>query len=233
MAISTAALPSLATLAAKGHKEELAKTYAHGMRLALFVALPASVALAFLGEPLVAMLFQRGHFDAGASIETARSLFWQGGAIWTVAAVRQLVPVFYALGDTRTPVIVSAIDLISFIVIAFALKGPMGHAGISAAVAGSSFVQMVLLFYGLKRRLGTVCGREIAVSALRTLLASVVAGASAWALARLLVSPVSRGVVASVVFTGVFLVAAWGARSEELEGLIAGAQRRLGRISIA
>src|SRR5690606_17710791 len=53
MAISTAALPSLATFAAKGDRVELAKTWAHGMRLSLFVAIPASVMLVVLGEPLV------------------------------------------------------------------------------------------------------------------------------------------------------------------------------------
>ncbi len=228
MAISTAALPSLATLAAKGDKVELAKTYAHGMRLGLFVAIPASVALAALGEPIVAMLFQRGQFDAHASMETARSLVWQGGAIWTVAAVRQLVPVFYALGDTRTPVIVSALDLLVFIALAFLLKGPMGHAGISAAVAGSSFVQMALLFVGLRSKLGTICAREIGGSVAKTLLASFIAGACAWALARLLGSPLARGLVAGGVFSAVFFVAAWGARSEELEHIVAAVRRRLG-----
>ncbi len=229
MAISTAALPSLATLAAKGDREELAKTYAHGMKLGLFVAIPASVALATLGEPLVAMLFQRGQFDAQASMETARSLVWQGGAIWTLAAVRQLVPVFHALGDTRTPVIVSAIDLLVLIALAVVLKGPMGHAGISAAVAGSSFVQMVLLFVGLKMRLGTIRARELVSSVMRTVLASAIAGACAWALARLLDAPLARGLVAGGVFSAVFFVAAWGARSEELDHILGGVRRRLGR----
>ena len=233
MAISTASLPSLATLATKGHTEELAKTYAHGMRLALFVAVPASVALALLGEPVVAMLFQRGQFDAKASLETARSLAWQGGAIWTVAAVRQLVPVFHALGDTRTPVIVSAIDLVAFVGLALALKGPMGHAGISAAVAGSSLVQMVLLFAFMKRRLGTICAADLARSAGRTLLASSIAGACAWSMVKLLHSPMSRGIAASFVFTLVFFVAAWGARSAELGSVLAGVRRRLGRTRMA
>ena len=103
MALSTAALPSLSTLAARGDRAELARTWAHGMCLALFVALPASAALLALGEPIVVALFQRGAFDATAAHETARALVWQGGAIWTVAAVRQIVPAFYALGDTRTP----------------------------------------------------------------------------------------------------------------------------------
>ena len=184
MALSTAALPSLALLAAKGETEEIAKTYAHGMRLAMFVAIPASVMFVVLGEPIVVALFQRGAFDAAAARETARALAWQGGAIWTVSAVRQVLPVFYALGDTRTPVIVSALDLLAFIGLALALRGPMGHVGISVAIAGSSTVQMALLLGGLKRRIGTIRAGEVAASMARTLAASAVAAGCGWAVAR-------------------------------------------------
>ena len=75
MALSTAALPSLSTLAARGDRTELAKTWAHGMCLALFVAIPASAALLALGEPIVVALFQRGAFDAvGRARDGAGSL---------------------------------------------------------------------------------------------------------------------------------------------------------------
>jgi putative peptidoglycan lipid II flippase len=233
MALSTAALPSLATLAAKGERKELALTYAHGMSLAMFVAIPASVALVCVGHPLVVLMFERGQFNALASSETARALAWQGGAIWTVAAVRQTVPVFYALGDTRTPVIVSALDLCAFIALAVMLKGPLGHVGISIAVAGSSAVQMLLLLGALRRKLGTVGMSSILSSSLRTLLASLLAGASAWGAATLLASSMGErgalpGLCAAVVFATVFLVAAWGARSPELDGLLAGVKRKVG-----
>ncbi len=167
MALSTAALPSLSTLAARGERDELAKTWAHGMGLAMFVAIPASAALVAIGEPIVAVLFQRGNFDAVSTHETARALLWQGGAIWTVAAVRQIVPAFYALGDTRTPVVVSAIDLCAFIALAVMLKGPMGHVGVSVAVAGSSAVQMLLLLVGLRWAHGHASGAALSRGRLR------------------------------------------------------------------
>src|SRR5262249_49799411 len=142
-----------------------------------------------LGEPLVVLLFERGHFDAMSSHQTARALVWQGGAIFAVAATRQLVPAFHALGDTRTPVVVSAIDLAFFIVLAVMLKGPFVHGGISVAVAGSSAVQMLLLFLALKRRIGSLRGAEIAASAARVVGASVIAAVASGALARLLTPP--------------------------------------------
>jgi putative peptidoglycan lipid II flippase len=235
MALSTAALPALSTLAAKGAKGELAKTWAHGMALAMFVAIPASAALVALGEPIVVALFQRGAFDAQAAHETARALFWQGGAIWTVAAVRQTVPALYALGDTRTPVIVSAIDLCAFIALAVGLRGPMGHVGISVAVAGSSAVQMVLLLVGLHRRLGTLEGATLARSAARTACGSALAALAGWGAATLLASGSAAGALARLVpgvagmtvFTAVFLLAEWGMRAPELEEIVGAFRRRL------
>ena len=235
MALSTAALPSLSTLAAKGARGELAKTWAHGMGLAMFVAIPASAALVALGEPIVVALFQRGAFDANAAHETARALLWQGGAIWTVAAVRQTVPALYALGDTRTPVIVSALDLTAFIALAVGLRGPMGHVGISVAVAGSSAVQMVLLLVGLRRRLGAIEGGPLARSAARTLCASILAAVAGWGAARLLTPEgearalmrIVPGVAGMIAFGVVFVLAAWGMRAPELEDIVGAFRRRL------
>ena len=238
MAISTAALPSLSTLAAKGDTRELVRTFEHGLSLALFVAIPASVALVLIGEPIVVLLFQRGEFGAIAAQETARALLWQGGAIWTVAAVRQVVPVFYALGDTRTPVVVSALDLLAFIALAVTLRGPMGHVGISIAVAGSSFVQMALLFIAMRRKLGFAFGADVLASASRTLLASVIGGVGAWGLARAVtrtdagqggLSRALPGALSVALFGVLFVLVAWGARSAELESLVQSVKRRLAR----
>jgi putative peptidoglycan lipid II flippase len=234
MAISTASLPSLSTLAAKGDMEELARTYAHGMRLSMFVAIPASVALVVLGEPLIVLLFQRGEFDALAAHETARALAWQGGALFTIAAVRQLVPTLYALGDTRTPVIVSFIDSVAFVALAVGLRKPFGHVGVSMAVGGSTVVQMVLLLLVLRRKMGTIRGREIGAAAATVLAASlfaaVGAGLTAHLTAGLSSSAMGRalpGLAGGGVFAALFLVASRVLRCRELDELLAPIRRRL------
>jgi putative peptidoglycan lipid II flippase len=233
MALSTAALPSLSMLAAKGARDELVKTWAHGMGLAMFVALPASAALVALGEPLVVTLFQRGAFDALSARETARALVWQGGAVWTVAGVRQIVPALYAMGDTRTPVIVSILDLAVFIVLAYALRGPMGHVGVSVAVAGSSLAQMVLLLVALKARLGSLGGATLVGSLARSAGASLLASVAGWAVARAAsagghpaaVARAVPGLAGAVAFVIVYVGVARAMRSPEL-GEIGGALRR-------
>ena len=237
LALSTAALPSLSALAAAGDRSEFAKTWAHGLGLSLFVAIPASALFVAVGEPIVVTLFQRGELDALAAHETARALAWQGASVWTVAVVRQTVSALYALGDTRTPVAVSALDLLAFIGLAVALIGRLGHVGVSVAVAGSSTVQMVLLLAGLKRRLGAVEARPLARAAARTAASSALAGLAGWGAARWTTSGAAAtaaarampGIVGTLAFGIVFLAGAWAMRSPELEEILGAARRRLGR----
>jgi putative peptidoglycan lipid II flippase len=222
MALQTAALPSLARLAARGDLDELSRTYAFGMRLTLFVSVAATALFVGLAEPLVVLLFQRGEFDAEAAHETARALVAQGAGIWLVASVRQLTSTYYALGDTRTPVLVAAADLCAFIALAVGLRGPFGHVGIGMAVTGSSLVQALLLLIGLRGKLPSLRLGEIGLSAGRTLLAAgaaVVVGRSVAGFLAPDPSALGRalpGALAAGAFVTAFLLLSWGLRSDEL-----------------
>jgi putative peptidoglycan lipid II flippase len=235
MALSTAALPSLARQAAEGNRAEVAATFAHGMRLSLFVGLPVTALFVALPEPLVAAMFQKGEFGASSVRETARSLVGQGVGIWTVAAVRQLVAVFFALKDTRTPVIVSGIDLLALIALAYGLTPWLGHSGVSLAISGSSFVQMLCLWVLLSRKLPSLHGREILGSALRTLAASAAAGVgAAWIGGQLVGSGGLVGLLGPALAGGagfglIFVIVATLVGSEELDELLSGMLRKLGR----
>jgi putative peptidoglycan lipid II flippase len=233
MALQTATLPSLALLVARNDLDEVGKTFAYGMRLALFVAIPATILTVVLSEPIVVTLFQRGEFDALAARETGKALAAQGLGIWTVAAVRQLVGVYYALGDTRTPVIVAALDLVVFVLLALGLRGSLGHVGISLAVSGASAAQMFLLWLFLPRRLPNTRFGEVVFSASRTLTACLPAAVVAFFVARALVSEragtlgrLLPGVSGALVFVLVFFAAGLLLRLKELDALTDAIKRR-------
>jgi peptidoglycan biosynthesis protein MviN/MurJ (putative lipid II flippase) len=112
----------------------------------------------------------------------------------------------------------------------------MGHVGISAAVAGSSAVQMALLFVALKRKLGTLRSWEVGRSVGRTLVASAVAAVVGWEVARALeplasgdVTRLLPGGLGSLAFGLAFLLAARLLGSEELRLLVGGVRRRVAR----
>ncbi len=237
MAVQAATLPSLALLAATNDKQELLRTFGHGLRLALFVAIPATAMYVALANPLVALVFERGHFDAESSRETSRALLAQGAGIWAVAAVRQLVIVFYALGDTRTPVVIAALDFAVFVVAALSLQSVLGHVGISWAVSISSAAQAILLAFYLRRRLGGLQLGRTGRSVLKVLSAALVAAvcsrwlaaaATSWApdgtLRKLL-----PGILGCTAFGFVYLTAAVALRSEEVATIVGPLKRRLSR----
>jgi putative peptidoglycan lipid II flippase len=205
------------------------------MRLTLFVSIAATALFVGLSEPLVVLLFQRGEFDAQSAHETARALVAQGAGIWLVASVRQLTSTYYALGDTRTPVKVAAIDLCAFVALSLALRSHFGHVGIGMAVTGSSLVQAGLLWLWLGKKLPSLRAREVGISATKTLLAAGggvvvgrlaasavtgLAGASAWGRAL-------PGALGAAAFAATFFALAWGLRSDELLLVLGPLFRRL------
>lgn len=183
-AIASAALPTLATLHSRGLTERVKETFSYGLRLNLFVAVPATVALVILAEPTVAVLFGRGQFDAWHIRETARSLAWQAAGVWAVASVRTVIPMFHAYNDTRSPVLCSAVNLVVFVGVSLALMGQWNHAGIAAAFSAAAAAQLLALLWLLRRRVGPLGLRAVLRSAARMGVAAAAMGVAVWQLAR-------------------------------------------------
>lgn len=184
LAIASAALPSLSDAVARGDEAEAKRLFRHALRLVLFVAVPATVALVVLAEPAATVFFGRGKYDAAAIHETTRSLVWQASGIWAVASVRTIVPMFHAHNDTRTPVVASAFNLVAFVGLSLVLMGPMQHAGLAAATSAAAVTQLVALLWLLRRRSGSLGMAELSASALRIVVASTAMGGVVWAGAR-------------------------------------------------
>ncbi len=228
LALSTAALPTLSALVARREHEALARTVSLALRMTLFVGIPASVYAAFFALPVVRVFFERGNFDEHAAVQTAASFAWQGGAIVAVALVRPLVASFHALGRTGVPVAVSALDLLAFVALAFALTPRFGHVGVSMAVAGSSVVQALLLLGALLRTHAAPKLAEVASSALRVLGASLAAALVA-RVAFASSSPQVLVMGSLLAFATVFPLVAVALRSPEITPLVAALMRRVRR----
>lgn len=232
IAVATTAISGTAT--EPGAAKQIAAQCSNGVRLALFASIPVSVALVALPEPIVIAIFQRGEFDANSAVQTARALVWQGGAIWAIASVRHLVRGFYALNDTRTPLLVSILGVIVFVALALGLRGTMGHTGISAALGGSGVVQVFVLFIALRVRLPSLDVRAIAVSAVRAIVAAALAATGGASVALMLAAEAGAGGIARAIpgvagtltFAAAFIGVAWALRSPELASITA---KRRGR----
>ena len=235
LAIASAALPSLSQAVAHGDEEEAKRLFRHAFRLSLFVAIPAAVALAVLAEPAATVFFGRGRYDAAAIHETTRSLVWQAAGIWAVASVRTIVPMFHAHNDTQTPVIASALNLVTFMSLSLVLMGPLQRAGLAAATTAAAVLQLAALLWLLRRRSGPLGMSEVTTSVLRVLIASGVMGLVVWTCARLGQwelggnDPRNLAIFAATVVAGLlsYVAVAAALGSAELRDLRAAIRRRV------
>lgn len=173
MAISTAALPSLAGLVGQNQLEEAKRVWNHAFRLALLVATPAMVAIIVLAEPLVTIMYQRGLFTRADVVETAGALRWLAAGMCSVALLRQTVPFFYALEKVKIPVVMTFVMIVTYTIAAFILKDVYGHRGLCMALSVAATIQGVGLFIILRFLVGPFAVGHLVKSWLRILAASV------------------------------------------------------------
>jgi putative peptidoglycan lipid II flippase len=183
VAIATVAMPSLSSHATSGKIDRLKETYRYSLRMVFFIILPATAGLVALALPLTSVLFQRGRFTHEMALETATTLLGYLVGLWGGAGVKQTVPVFYALQDTKTPVKVAAVSLVVYVAAALSLFG-LGTAGLALAVSCASIVNFTILVLLLRRRLGLLGLRGVLASAVRAGVASVACGGVAWLVVR-------------------------------------------------
>jgi len=159
VAIATAAFPTMARQAANHSLEEVGSTAAYALRLVLFVTLPSMVGLLVFRVPIVQLLFERGAFDRTVTLATADVLFFYALGLGAYVSTRVLVPAFYSIQDTATPVKIGAIAVLVNVLSSLLLMRPLGAGGLALATALSSFVNLGLLLTTLRRRLGAL-GKE-------------------------------------------------------------------------
>jgi len=188
IATATAVLPSLSRQAAANDFIAVKDTFAHAIKLVLFITIPSMVGLIVLREPIVALLFKRGAFDAETTRLTAYALLYYSIGLWAFSGVRIVVSTFYALQDTKTPVKIAIVSIFANIVMGVILMGPMGHGGLALSLSLASMLNLTLLVRALKLKLGSMEWGSITKSAGRTIICSVIMGAVVWVVTLFLLS---------------------------------------------
>ena len=175
VAVASAALPRLSHSAAIGNLKEFRTTLRRSISMVLLLTIPSSVGLAMLGGSMIAIVFQHGKFTAFDTRQTALALACYSAGLAGYAVTKLVAPAFYALGDARTPMLVSLASVAVNGATAFAMvRGAgVGHAGLAiSASAVSTFSALVLLLM-IRGRIGGIGGGAILASFLKIAAASV------------------------------------------------------------
>ncbi len=188
VSLATFLLPTLAGLAADKQFPEFRDNLRRGMGYLFFVNAIAAAMLMVLAEPMVRLLFEHGEFTAVSTRRASFALMCLAPSLLTYSAVNVMARAFYALGDTKVPMQISAVCLCLNIVVLLPLifmfpKGLQAGA-LGVANALSSLLNVGLLSYALKRKMPKWEIQSLLRPVAGMLLAAVVAGGVAWFLHR-------------------------------------------------
>ena len=177
-AVGTALLPTLSRQARGGDDAGALATLNRGIEISLVLTLPAALALAVAGQPIMAVLFGRGAFDATSALLSAQSLAAYAFGLPAFVLLKVLVPAFFAHGDTGTPVRVGMIAIAMNLALNLLFMVPLQHIGPAAATSLSALFNVITLAVVLSRR-----GRLSIDAQLRRRLPRMVGAAAAMAVA--------------------------------------------------
>lgn len=154
ISVAQVALPTMATQAAAEDLTAIRKTCTLALRSSLLVALPASVGLIVLGQPIIQTLLERGAFTSQATVVTVATLQWYALGLASLCATKVLANTLYAFHDTWTPVRSAAMALAANVALNFLLVFPMGLPGLALATSLSSTWNSFHLYLAVHRKIG-------------------------------------------------------------------------------
>ncbi len=180
VAIASATLPAISRSAAAGAMDELRRTLSRSLGMVFLLTVPSSVGLAVLGRSIIGAIYEGGRFRAYDTQQTALALTCYAVGLAGYAALKVLAPAFYALNDSRTPMLVSLASVaINFSAALLMVRtGTLGHAGLAMATSIVAIFNFLSLFIILRNRIGGIYGRNLLASFMRTVAAAVVMGAA-------------------------------------------------------
>jgi putative peptidoglycan lipid II flippase len=181
VSLATYLLPTLAGLASDKNYPEFRATLRHGLASLIFLNLIASILLVVLAEPIVRLLFEHGeNFTAVSTARVSFALVCLAPGLVMFSVVNILARAFFALGDTRTPMKISLVCLAINFIAACILMQPMREGGPGIANTFTSIINVGLLLFALRKKLGKLEMDSLYDTLRPLVLATILAGVIAW-----------------------------------------------------
>jgi len=180
VAIAIATLPVISRQASRGDMGALKATYVSSLTMAFLMTVPASFGLAFLAKPIIRLIFEHGRFTSIDALHTAEALTYYAVGLFAYATIKITVPVFYALKDTKYPVISSFLAVVTNVFFISLTLNAFQHKAIAFSTSITMIVNFVFLSAVLYRKVGGYDLRYLIGALIKITLASLVMGLFAY-----------------------------------------------------
>lgn len=189
--------------------------------MSLFI-IPAIIAITIFAQPVISLLFGRGAFDDVAVVTTSNLLLFYVYFLFGNGLTQLFSRVFFALEDSKTPMIVSTITVILNIIFNLIFTSFMGISGLALATSASSMIGLCLIVYLLRRKIGVLALKNAMTSLFKIFGASLAMSFIAFAIFEYLL-PFAAGfslIISAIIGVGIYIILLLFARIPEVEHLI-------------
>jgi len=152
IALATVVLPSLSKVHASGSENEFSRMMDWALRWVVLISVPATAALFVLAVPLLSTIFEYNAFTNQDVINSALALKAFAVGVCGFILVKVLAPGFFARQDTKTPMRIAVISVLSNIVLSLILVNYLQHTGLALAISIAAWINASLLYLTLTRR---------------------------------------------------------------------------------
>jgi putative peptidoglycan lipid II flippase len=191
IALATAIFPGLSSDALEKDRGAFKAVLRQGIEATMFEGLAASVGLIIVALPAAKLLFQHGDMTPHDSVLIARSVVFYSTAIWAFSLLQITNRAYYALHDTKTPLVMSAVNIVINLVVELPLVWipGIGESGMAVGTAVSFAIQAIVMLWILDRRIGGLELRKLVMPIVKMLIAALVMGAVCVGVQRLSIFP--------------------------------------------
>lgn len=208
VAISIATLPVISRYAAMKEMRKLKETFASSLTMAFCLTIPASIGLWLLAEPIIQIIFQHGVFSSFDTVRTAEALRFYAVGLFAYSSVKIMVPVFFALNDSRLPVIASFLAVGANLVFVNLFIDTFQHKAIAMATSGAMICNFLFLSIVLYRKVKGYSLSYLGRSLIKIFAASVLMGVWVRILHGWLSSLFNEGIMPQIVSLLVIIASA-------------------------
>lgn len=201
VAVANATLPTISRSLAANDFIEFRRTLSRSLAVVFLLTVPSSAGLMLLGSDMIAAIYQGGKFDAYDTQQTALALSCYAIGLAGYAAAKVLTPAFYALRDSRTPMLTSLASIaVNFGVAWYSVQHTrLGHAGLALSTSAVALCSCLLLFVRLRGKAGGVYGRDLFASTTKILASTILMSAVVWLVNHLIDSSLPATKLTSVI----------------------------------
>lgn len=174
ISLATAIFPVMSSDAARKDYDALTKTIARGIKAAVFVAIPATAGIFLVAKPLVSALFEHGNFNSEDTPIVALTLSFYAVGLCGYFSQQVTTRAFYSIQDSKTPAKSAVYAVVANIFLNLTLIWFLGTAGLAAATAACSYLQVAILITVLQRKLGLSILDGLRITLMKTVIATAV-----------------------------------------------------------